>query len=155
MYNFKVGDKVKVNYGLVPFVAEVCGCQGEYISIMHEDGTVDAFHCDHLELMETSVKKQWVDVIHAWADGKAIQYSGIVKGDWPGWFDFEPNDQVPAFFSPLTKWRIKPETITKRYRMALIGNEVIAIDVTDGATPVPDNFNSWVGDAINVIMEAQ
>jgi len=62
------------------------------------------------------MKHKHADVIHAWADGKAIQYSSIRLDDWQDYnlIDLDSN----WINNPEIKWRIKPKTL--RYRVALM-----------------------------------
>lgn len=110
---------------------------------------------------KTNKKHRWYDVIVAWAEGKKVQFK------WPDvdWIDFnhtnEALDILPAFNADGIKWRIKPETITKRYRMALLhGNQVIAVDTTDVSLDDPpeyniDGFIRWIGVPAEVELEVK
>lgn len=110
---------------------------------------------------ETNKKHRWHDVIVAWAEGNEIQYK------WPDgdWIDFKHSNEelntFPAFNVERIKWRIKPKTITKRFRMALLhGNQVIAVDTTDVSLDNPpeydiDGFIRWIGVPAEVELEVK
>lgn len=57
--------------------------------------------------------RPYADVIKAWADGADVQYQIHDEGGW--------NDAIsPSFSGPDNiRWRIKPDTITMSYRIAL------------------------------------
>lgn len=55
-----------------------------------------------------STPHKYAAVIHAWADGKAVQW----KTGTNAWHD----DECPSF-APDIEWRIKPDAL--RYRVAL------------------------------------
>ena len=108
-------------------------------------------------------KHRWYDVIVAWASGEKIQYSeaGII-----GYEDYIPfgENAVPAFNSVNILWRIKPKTVTKKYRMALIKCDVYegctCIEVSDSSIDDPIEYNipgfiSWVGDTVEVEIEIE
>lgn len=82
------------------------------------------------------------DVIHAWAEGEAIQVRYADEDDWE---DFKVND--PEFDSEMWEWRIKPKTLKSKYRMALTTEGVKAIDITN-----TDKFIiiDWIGDIVEV-----
>ena len=72
---------------------------------------------------------------------------------------------VPAFCDKTVEWRVKPKTITKRYRMALVSaskfnsvKNVISVDITDISIDDPIEYNvlgfiRWVGDTVEVEVE--
>lgn len=103
-------------------------------------------------------KHRWYDVIVALASGEKIQCRCI--GD--EWIDLSEYvfANNPDFGRDDLKWRIKPKTVTKRYRMALITickpqKEIIVVDVTDSSIDDPAEYNvvgfiRWVGDAVEV-----
>lgn len=110
-----------------------------------------------------NTKHRWYDVIVAWANGEKIQYSIGCYGDWQ---DYGGTD-VPWFNSETLYWRIKPRTITKRYRMALVNMYggikvkepyVTTIDVTRSSIDDPTEYNTqgfirWVGEPVEVEIE--
>lgn len=106
-------------------------------------------------------KHKWYDVIVAWASGEKIQCRYIGNE----WFDlseyiFENN---PDFSRDDLEWRVKPRSITKRYRMALISickpsTTCIAVDITNSTLDDPieykvQGFIRWVGDSADVEIE--
>jgi hypothetical protein len=56
------------------------------------------------------VPHKWVDVIHAWADGLAVQ--ALINGVW--------SDIKHPTFGTSTEWRIKPAPITKEQARAAL-----------------------------------
>ena len=106
--------------------------------------------------MEKSKKHRWYDVIVAWASGEKIQYSDVCNIAWQ---DYKPlvGNCVPAFNYEDYEWRIKPKTVTKKYRMALMAHpkDVCAINVTDSCLDFPveyeiQGFIRWIGDTVEV-----
>ncbi len=106
-------------------------------------------------------KHRWYDAIVAWASGEKIQYSeaGII-----GWQDYKPfgDNAVPAFTSSDISWRIKPKTITKKYRMALVKDTCYegctCVEVTNTSIDDPAEYNvqgfiRWVGEPVEVEVE--
>lgn len=57
---------------------------------------------------------KWQKEIHAFADGKVIQYRVLPRG---GWVD---SGYRPDFSDPVLEFRIKPELKTITYRIALV-----------------------------------
>ena len=100
-------------------------------------------------------KHKYYDVIVAWANGEKIQARSIYGGDWMSCI----SGYTPAFNKNNLEWRIKPKTVTKRYRMALHANgTVAAYDVTNSSIddPVEYNINGfvrWLGDIVEVETE--
>ena len=100
-------------------------------------------------------KHKYYDVIVAWANGEKIQYNPCNTR----WLDFVFNDQIPGFNNENTEWRVKPETVTKRYRMALHSDSyVAAYDVTNSSIDDPVEYNiqdfvGWLGDIVEVETE--
>lgn len=109
-------------------------------------------------------KHKYYDVIVAWASGEQVQCLVKIGDEWDSlWEDFEePTNGVPCFNSPNFKWRIKPKTYTKKYRMALVKHplwqDVITICL-DGCTldsPAEHEvkgFVRWIGEAVEVEFE--
>jgi len=63
-----------------------------------------------------STPHKWASVIHAWADGKAIQYRFIDSANV--WHDYSSNGGGSLTFGHgHIEWRIKPAVV--RYRVAL------------------------------------
>lgn len=101
-------------------------------------------------------KHRWYDVIVAWASGENIQYKLHSENAWKDYFE----DNFTDFTLEDVSWRVKPKTITKKYRMALITickpqKEIIVVDVTDSSIDDPAEYNvvgfiRWVGDAVEV-----
>ena len=106
-------------------------------------------------------KHKYYDVIVAWASGEKIQCRCIGHE----WLDlseyiFENN---PDFGRDDLEWRVKPRSITKRYRMALISickpaTTCIAVDITNSTLDDPieykvQGFIRWVGDIVEVEIE--
>lgn len=125
-----------------------------------------------LESKDCKSKHRWYDVIVAWASGEEIQYR------LPGGYDWKTYNRhtyvstgyessQPDFSDSDYEWRIKPKTITNKYRMALVNSfgdittkepYVKAIDITDSCLDFPaeydiQGFIRWVGDAVEVEME--
>lgn len=100
--------------------------------------------------MSNKQKHRWYDVIVAWSNGEKIQFN-FKKG---GWKDFVHD--IPGFNNGHTEWRIKPKTVTKKYRMALFNDsQVVAYDVTDSTLDDPieyklTGFLRWIGDTTEV-----
>jgi len=156
MKKFDIGDTVLVKFATYNFVAEVRDVHDAIVTVIDNNSCLLDVHISNIELMETPKKKPWADVIHAWADGKEIQYRETTNRNRSDWLDFGYERLIPAFFSLTTEWRIKPKTITSRYRMALIGTKVTAINVTDGEPAVvPQDFVCWVGETVDVVSEVQ
>ena len=100
-------------------------------------------------------KHKWYDVILAWANGEDIQVKSKLVGTL--WGDVAEG-YTPSFDNPSCEWRIKPKTITKKYRMALIlkedGTQTVEVfDVTNSGFPVP--FIRWIGDTVEVEIEIE
>lgn len=103
-----------------------------------------------LESDDYKCKHKWYDVIVAWANGEKIQYNF----ENLGWKDYCFGIvDIPGFNNADTEWRIKPKTVVKKYRMALVLKEdgiqtVEVFDVTDHVFHVP--FVRWIGDTTEV-----
>lgn len=109
-----------------------------------------------LESKDCKSKHRWYDVIVAWASGEKIQYNF----ENTGWRDYSLGlDRIPGFSDRDTEWRIKPKTITKKYRLALFSDgEVVAYDVTNSCLDDPIEYKlvgfiRWVGDTVDVEIE--
>lgn len=50
------------------------------------------------------VRHKWADVIHAWAEGKEIQWR-FINCDW----EELPLNRTPEFNNTQSEWRVKPE----------------------------------------------
>ena len=114
-----------------------------------------------------NTKHKWYDVIVAWANGEKIQVKSTKGNDT--FEDYvEHKTLTPDFSSNLWEWRIKPKTVTKRYRMALVNKGdcglpvkepyVKTVDVTCSTLDDPieysvQGFIRWVGDAVEVEVE--
>lgn len=111
-------------------------------------------------------KHKYYDVIVAWASGEKIQYKFHGETLWEDYGHGVENGMiVPAFNDSQIRWRIKPKTVTKRYRMALvlknlhiIEYDVISVDVTGSSIDDPAEYNvagfvRWVGDIVEVEIE--
>lgn len=103
-----------------------------------------------------NTKHRWYDVIVAWANGEKIQVNDIrFEQEWSTLEKY--ND--PFFNDDNFEWRIKPKTVTKKYRMALFNDsQVVAYDVTDSTLDDPieyklRGFLRWVGDTTEVEIE--
>lgn len=112
-----------------------------------------------------NTKHRWYDVIVAWAGGEKIQYRSDA---WKPWEDYTIGiGWVPSFCDKTVEWRVKPKTITKRYRMALVNRYggiavkepyVTAIDVSHFSIDDPAEYNiqgfiRWVGEPVEVEIE--
>lgn len=103
-------------------------------------------------------KHKWYDVIVAWASGEKIQVrnSKILNDKFT---DFIGSN--PSFDGEEWEWRIKPNTVTKKYRMALINyavKEIIALDLSNYSLDFPaerevHGFIRWVGDTVEIEVE--
>lgn len=105
------------------------------------------------QIKDCKTKHRWYDVIVAWASGEEIQFSVRDKG----WVDYSDSVfHVPSFNDPAMQWRIKPKTVTKRYRMALVHDYgVVSVDITKSSLDDPIEYNiqgfiRWVGDTVEV-----
>ena len=109
-----------------------------------------------------NTKHRWYDVIVAWANGEKIQcrWSGAAV---PHWRDYEYSE-VPAFNDDNYMWRIKPKTITKKYRMALVKDTCYegctCVEVTNTSIDDPAEYNvlgfiRWVGEPVEVEIEVE
>lgn len=102
-----------------------------------------------------NTKHRWYDVIVAWANGEKIQYNF----ENTGWCDFVFPQEVPGFSNVDTLWRVKPKTIVKRYRMALVHDYgVVSVDITNSSLDDPIEYNiqgfiRWVGETVEVEIE--
>lgn len=114
-----------------------------------------------LESRDCKTKHRWYDVIIAWANGEKIQCQWS-DAAVPHWRDYEYSE-VPAFNDNKYIWRIKPKTVTKKYRMALVntpkdGDKAIALDLDDYSLDFPaerevQGFIRWIGDMVEVEVE--
>lgn len=110
--------------------------------------------------VSTMQKHKYYDVIVAWANGEQIQCLVNIGDEWGDvWEDFEePVNGVPCFNNPNFKWRIKPKTYTKKYRMAIVkhplGQDVITICLDgytlDSPAEYEKGFVRWIGEAVEV-----
>ena len=103
-----------------------------------------------------SNKHKYYDVIVAWASGEKIQCNDTRFQ--PKWIDYD-SSCTPDFCDGYFEWRVKPKTITKKYRMALFSDgNVVAYDVTNSYLDDPieyklAGFIRWVGDVVDVEIE--
>lgn len=108
-----------------------------------------------------NTKHKWYDVIVAWASGEKIQVKSTKGNDtFEDYIDYD--GVTPDFASKFWEWRIKPKTVTKRYRMALVEDvpfdTVVALDLAEYSLDFPAErevagFIRWVGDAVEVEVE--
>lgn len=109
-----------------------------------------------------NTKHRWYDVIVAWAGGENIQFNDIrFEQEWSTLEKY--ND--PFFNDDNFEWRIKPKTVIKKYRMALVSaskfnsvKNVISVDITDISIDDPIEYNvlgfiRWVGEPVEVEIE--
>lgn len=59
------------------------------------------------------------DVIHAWADGRTIQFKSTLDYDW---HDYRIG--LPHFNEEDTEWRIKPDIKDFNYRVAIMQDDL-------------------------------
>lgn len=112
--------------------------------------------------MTEKIKHHLYDVIVAWASGEKIQFrvASSYSKENGFYFNSEFKDYTSAYTPDFSdgkfEWRIKPKTITKKYRMALFSDgEVVACDVTTSCLDDPieyklRGFIRWVGDVVEV-----
>ena len=62
----------------------------------------------------TKTPHKYADVIKAWADGEAIQWT---NSELHFWINFD-QDKTPDFNSPELEWRIKPAHYSGKFRVA-------------------------------------
>lgn len=113
-----------------------------------------------------NTKHRWYDVIVALANGEKIQ--NRAQNINQEWEDFSLGvSEIQSFNCEVLEWRVKPKTITKRYRMALVnmyGGIVVkepyitAIDVSHFSIDDPAEYNiqgfiRWVGEPVEVEIE--
>lgn len=111
-----------------------------------------------------NTKHRWYDVIVAWANGEKIQ--NRAQNINQEWEDFSWGvSEIPSFNCEVLEWRVKPKTIIKRYRMALVSTpkfnsvkNVISVDITNTSIDDPAEYNvlgfiRWVGDIAEVEIE--
>lgn len=116
------------------------------------------------ESKESNTKHRWYDVIVAWASGEKIQYKLPASKEWTTYNQhtyistgFESSQ--PDFSDRDYEWRIKPRTVTRRYRMALVHDYgVVSVDITNSSLDDPIEYNiqgfiRWVGDTVEVEIE--
>ena len=106
-----------------------------------------------------NTKHRWYDVIVAWANGEKIQFRNKNYTDWTDYTSVSLVD-----FELITvEWRVKPKTITKKYRMALVeytyGYDVNCFDITNNCIDDPaeysiQGFIRWVSDTVEVEIES-
>lgn len=114
-----------------------------------------------------NTKHRWYDVIVAWANGEKIQVRATNPVYTNNTFEDFTSTSSPDFNGMALEWRVKPKTITKRYRMALVNMYggikvkepyVVAIDVSHFSIDDPAEYNiqgfiRWVGEPIEVEIE--
>jgi hypothetical protein len=70
------------------------------------------------------MKHKYYDVIMAWAEDKPIEfrivYGDNTKSDWICFDDVGDTKKSPNFDSGTIEWRVKPQTKTIKYRLALM-----------------------------------
>jgi len=177
MDNFKVGDKVvrkkefqaEFPWGLGGLFCTVSVCCGDGNFKLYEDKQNILWKEEKFELykepeMQTNLKHNPVqqssstsrhplaDLIHAWAEGAEIEIYDYTDKVWR-------STMTPSWSNSFS-YRIKPKTVTKRYRMAKTFDGVIAVDVTDSTLDDPAEYNvedfiSWIGDVTNVVEEVK
>ena len=62
----------------------------------------------------TKISHKYADVIKAWANGEAIQWT---NSELHFWINFD-QDKTPDFNSPELEWRIKPAHYSGKFRVA-------------------------------------
>jgi hypothetical protein len=94
-----------------------------------------------------SAPHRWAPIIHAWANGKAVQF----KDTSSRWLDANGLHGCAPSFVPELEWRIKPEVV--RYRVALFktGSNFFYTLTTDEAfndkkLEQRPSFVRWLGD---------
>ena len=118
--------------------------------------------------MENGTKHRWYDVILAWANGEKIQYKLPTSKEWNTYnthryvsTGFESSQ--PDFSDSDYEWRIKPRTVTKKYRMALLVDAawsgVVAVEVTNSSIDDPVEYSTlgfvrWIGDTAEIEIES-
>lgn len=110
-----------------------------------------------LESKDCKYKHRWYDVIVAWANGEKIQCNDTRFQ--PKWIDYD-SSCTPDFCDGYFEWRVKPKTITKKYRMALVDDEyhgkrdlsLFSLDFP--AEREVQGFIRWVGDIVEVEIES-
>lgn len=104
-------------------------------------------------------KHRWYDVIVAWANGEKIQCNDSRFRS--KWVDYD-SSCTPDFCDGYFQWRIKPKTIIKKYRMALVKDigvyNVVSLDVSLFNLDFPaerevQGFIRWIGDIAEVEVE--
>lgn len=89
------------------------------------------------------------DVIHAFADGKQIQWFNSLKNKWNDWI----LPIAPAFYAE-EKYRIKPPSLTYRVALFKFGTSgwlsTAYGDRERRSLETSPNFVSWVTDEISV-----
>lgn len=107
-----------------------------------------------------SNKHKYYDVIVAWAGGEKIQFRRDNSEEWE---TYTANlNAVPAFNCEYV-WRVKPKSVTKKYRMALVddeylGKSIFALDLSLFSLDFPaerevQGFIRWVSDIVEVEIE--
>lgn len=72
-------------------------------------------------IKEFKVPDELKDLLCAWYfDGKSIQYSGKIKPNEDDWIDYIKSDFPAKDTFIMYKWRLKPEPLVKRCRLALV-----------------------------------
>ena len=121
------------------------------------------------------MRHQNYDVIVAWAEGKPIQYRFVSFDSDGTWFDYINTNLEegtftgvsPRFQDPSLNWRIKPKTVTVRYRLALIKRrhngdyDVMACKYSDqdyvqevlNTVESSPSFMRWLGGIHEVVVE--
>lgn len=103
--------------------------------------------------MKNLKKHKWADVIHAYADGYEVQYRVKNTGQW--------NTADAPFFDDNTldlEWRVKPNIVTQRFRMALTTMGVIAVNIDNSSLDNPVEYDvigfiQWVGSPASIEVE--
>src|SRR5574343_1471187 len=90
-----------------------------------------------LESKDCKSKHKWYDVIVAWANGEKIQVRATNSTYTNNTFEDFVSTSSPDFNGMEWEWRVKPKTIVKRYRMALVSTpfnsvkNIISVDITN------------------------
>lgn len=112
-----------------------------------------------------NTKHRWYDVIVAWANGEKIQVRATNPVYTNNTFEDFTSTSSPDFNGTAWEWRVKPKTVTKKYRMALVSaskfntaKNVISVDITNTSIDDPAEYNiqgfiRWVGDTVEVEVE--
>lgn len=95
-----------------------------------------------------TTRHKWADVIHAYADGKKIQYRGLNAGDEADWLN---TDNLLGIDSGMLEWRVAPSIFISvaEYKNGSLIPFTIDINVEDIGRKTSmieqmPNFKRWV-----------